>query len=124
MRKFMFLIFVLFVLVGCSSNSVDVVDSVDLKELIEDENVKDYYGESVNIKGYAHSVVVDDGETIIGHTGVQGNHVLVIFDEELDIEEDEYVQSVGELMIQEEYDEIFNAIVIEGADIEVVEKED
>lgn len=119
----MFVVFVLFVLVGCSSNSVDISDSVDLKELIENDNVKDYYGERVNIKGYVHSAVVDDGETVIGHTGVKGNHVVVVFDEELDIEEDDYVQSVGELVIQEEYDKIFNAIIIEGEGIEIVEKE-
>lgn len=127
MKKIVLIMIVIIALMGCSKvnsmNKAEEIDSVDLKELIDSDNVKDYYGEDVSIEGYAHSVAKDNGETIIGHTGIKGNHVVVVFDGDLDIQEDDYVESIGELIVQEEHDEIFNAIIIEGKNVEILDKE-
>ncbi len=114
------LLFTLIALVGCNQE-----ESVDLKEVIDSkESFSDYYGEKVNVLGNPLLVEVVDGKTVVGYLGVKGNHIFFEFDEVLDIEAGEHIKSEGVLMAEEDYDELFNAVIVEGESAEVVEKKE
>ena len=114
------LLVLLIALVGCKQE-----ESIDLREIIDsEESFSDYYGESVNMVGKPVLVEVVDNKTVVGYLGVKGNHIFFEYDEILDIEEMEHVKTEGVLMTEEEYDEFFDAVVVEGESVEVVEKEE
>jgi len=114
------LLVLLIALVGCKQE-----ESIDLREIIDsEESFSDYYGESVNMVGKPVLVEVVDNKTVVGYLGVKGNHIFFEYDEILDIEEMEHVKTEGVLMAEEEYDEFFDAVVVEGESVEVVEKEE